>query len=325
MREVETTQNDTQTAIRRQKHGAATWVDVSQPSDQVFAALEHEYHLHPVHLAESVQHVQHIRVEREPHYLSFVLQMPYYQPTTDRIVTSQVGVFLGKDFLVTIHDGGASPVVDKLFSDCLSQPDTQRECFKHGTAYLLYTLISHMLGDIFDMTEAVSNELDSIEDIVFSNTGSDAQRIGRIRQKIVKLERIIGPKRFVLEDLAQQVEGFSETSVAKYYSSTVKSITKLWEVVEEARETVEIYKDADFITSTEQTNKTLAILTLVFTLTIPGTVIGALYGMNVPLPGGLVTGPWSFFGTYTTLGVVIIVSAVAAIGMYSYFKLKRWL
>jgi Mg2+ and Co2+ transporter CorA len=39
--------------------------------------------------------------------------------------------------------------------------------------------------------------------------------------------------------------------------------------------------------STEKTNRILSVLTILFTLSIPATVIGAIYGMNVHLPGGI--------------------------------------
>jgi magnesium transporter len=64
----------------------------------------------------------------------------------------------------------------------------------------------------------------------------------------------------------------------------------VYEALEEAKETVEIYKDMDYMLSQEKTNKILAVLTIVFTLCIPATVIGTFYGMNINLPGGIETG-----------------------------------
>jgi len=174
------------------------------------------------------------------------------------------------------------------------------------------------------MTEVIEDELDEIEGLVFENSSSDAQRIGRIRQKIVKLRRLIGPKRTVLQDLATQINSFAGSDMPRYYESNVKLVNKLWEAIEEAKETVEIYKDADFTTSTERTNKILMVLTLVFTFTIPMTVIASLYGMNVHLPGGLESPDWTFLGQYTSFYVVVIVSALVALGMYVYVKRKDW-
>ncbi len=311
-------------SVQIQKHGPITWVDVSRPSPEVFAHLESEYHLHPVHLEESIQRIQHDRVEREAGYLFFVLHLPLQNQHNGRIHDGQVGIFLGKDTLITIHHGHL-PVITDIFTAC-GHDDVQKEQYFHrGAAFLLYTIIAEILNDMFDMAETLQSELDSIEDLVFGNSTSDTYAIGVIRQKIVKLSRLTGPKRIILDDLAQQVDSFADRSITRYYSNNTKTVNKLWEVLEEAKETVEIYKDADFITSTERTNKTLAILTLVFTLTIPATVVGAFYGMNVPLPGGLASGAWNFWGQYTTLWFVLLLSIGSAVGMYAYFKIRRWL
>jgi magnesium transporter len=315
--------HDTETEPRTQKHGAITWVDLENPSEEALAELERTYSLHPMHVHESQQRIQHVEVERESQYLFLVLHVPVLTTHTDKIHTTQVGVFLGKDFLVTIRSG-ASPCITDLFEVCSLSREKAEEYFKQGSAYLLYRLVASLLSDISDMTDDVNNELDEIEDLVFDDKNSDANRIGKVRQKIVRLGRVIGPKKLLLKDLAEQANTFSGQNVARYYASNVKLANKLWEEIEEAKETVEVYKDADFTSSTEQTNRILAILTLVFTFTIPVTVVGTLYGMNVLMPGGVLAGNWLFLGRYTTFIVLLVVSALLAVVMYYYFKRRKW-
>ena len=57
---------------------------------------------------------------------------------------------------------------------------------------------------------------------------------------------------------------------------------------------------------------------------IPATIIGTFYGMNITLPGGLETGPWTFLGTYTTLIIMLILSVAAAFLMYWSFRRVGW-
>jgi magnesium transporter len=47
--------------------------------------------------------------------------------------------------------------------------------------------------------------------------------------------------------------------------------------------------------------------------------------MNVNLPGGSETGSWNFFGTYTTLIVVLIISTFSALLMIWYFRRLGWI
>jgi len=87
---------------------------------------------------------------------------------------------------------------------------------------------------------------------------------------------------------------------------------------------MEIYKDTDFVLSNEKTNKVLAVLTIIFTLAIPSTVIGTFYGMNVNLPGGIGDSTM-IFGPFTAFIIIIIASAIPAILMFAYFKKLGWI
>ncbi len=310
--------------IQSQKHHFVTWLDVANPDKAAIETLESELHLDPIHLNECTQKVQHTQVDHEPGYLFLIMHYPVLDNQSDKISVGQIGIFLGKDFVVTIRSKRNHSIQD-LFDFCAENSDKAEELFKHGSGFLLCNIVKRHLDEISDMTDHVTDELDEMEELVFGNNKSDAHIIGRLRQKIIRLRRIIGPKRLVLDDLAEQINSFTGHNLSKQYAINTKLVNKLWEEIEEAKETVEIYKDADFTTSTEQTNSVLSVLTILFTLSIPITVFGALYGMNVPLPGGLTTGPWTFLGKYTTFGIIIAVSIWSAVMMYAYFKSKKWL
>lgn len=305
------------------KHHKVAWVDVENPTNEVFDRLEAKYHLHPLHLNESIQRIQLDRVEREDTYLFLLLHIPAKDPSADKIVIEQVGVFLGKNYLVTIHNG-PSTLIAELFDLFARSQGHKKEYDTKGPGYLLYGIIKRLLDSLWEINQHILTELDQVETLVFDNNRSDAYKIGQVRQKIVRLRQIISSLRVTLDDLTEQINLFSGVHLSKYYSNNTKTANKLWQVIEEAKETIEIYKDADFTTSTEQTNQILAVLTLVFTFTIPITVVGTLYGMNVPVPGGIQTGAWKFLGRYTTFEMLIFISTGAAIGMYVYFKKKEW-
>ena len=304
-------------------HNGVTWIDAENPDANVFAAFEKEYGLHPVHLQESTQKVQLTEVEREAEYLFLLLHVTNYVGKRDKLVAGQIGVFLGKNYLITIHNE-VSTLSRDLFERCVRDSKLREQCFHKSSGHALYSLIRAVLEDISRISEAVLQELDVIEDRVFDDNGSDAYPIGKLRQKISRLKRVIGPLKLVLPDLAVNIGNFGGDSLAKPYANNTKTANKLWEVVEEAQETIGIYKDADFTISTEKTNETLAILTLLFTLTIPATVVGALYGMNILLPGGVEAGSWDFFGKYTMFKLTVGASVLAAVLMFAYFRKKKW-
>ena len=131
------------------------------------------------------------------------------------------------------------------------------------------------------------------------------------------------PLGLYLPDLVK-AQKFSKENLSIYFSDIRHKIGKVSATIEEMKEMVEIYKDTDFVTSSNRTNTVLSILTILFTLTIPATVISSIYGMNVPLPGGLSMGPLEFLGPYTTLIFIFIAMLVPAIIMALYFKRVGW-
>jgi magnesium transporter len=131
-------------------------------------------------------------------------------------------------------------------------------------------------------------------------------------------------KRTILE-LSKETQRFSEEDLTLYFDDVRDHVDKLIEILDEAKETVEIFKDTDFMLSTEKSNKILAVLTILFTFSIPASVIAAFYGMNINLPGGTQTGPSTFLGQFTSFIILIIAALIPAGVMIFWFKQKGWL
>jgi magnesium transporter len=119
----------------------------------------------------------------------------------------------------------------------------------------------------------------------------------------------------------------SEDDLSIYFSDINHKVANASATVEEMKEMVEIYKDTDFVINSERTNAVLSLLTILFTLTIPATVISSIYGMNVPLPGGWnfgVTGPLDYFGPYTSLLFIFVAMLIPGLIMALYFRRVGW-
>ena len=311
-------------SAKKVEHNGVTWLDIENPTSQELARLAQEYSFHPVHIEESLFKSQQPQLEKEAGYLFLLLYLPSFNHIASRILSSQIGVFLGKNYVVTIHDESA-PEIRRWLGKCEQDDGYREQFFKKSSGFLLYSIIASILGSTTVIIQRILEELDEIEYSVFDDNTSDVHRIGLLRQKIIRLRKVIASFRAVLNELAATINDFSGEHLARHYRNNAYTNEKLWELIEESKETVEIYKDADFTVSTEKTNEILAVLTLIFTFTIPATVIGTFYGMNIPLPGGVQTGAWAFLGDYTTLIVLFAASALPGLFMFLLFKKKKWL
>lgn len=311
--------------IRTIRHKNITWTDIKDPNRREISRLAEKYPFHPLHLEDCISKGQFPKLEQnsDDKYIFLLLHFPNKSSEDQRITTNQICFFLGKNYLVTTHEN-TNAVLSDIFAACKTSARQKEAYMDNSAAHLLYVLIDHLTQDLSPIMQMILKEVDEAEDIVFDDKVSGVYKIGQLRQKIISLRRMIGPLRGIIQELTDKINKFTAMDLSVYFENITHRVEKTWETLEEAKETVEVYKDADFIISTEKTNRILAVLTIVYTFGIPATVIGTFYGMNVLLPGGIEAGSWLFWGKYTTFIIIVFTSAFSAFMMAWYFKKRGW-
>lgn len=300
-----------------------TWTEIVNPTKEEIGELGREYPFHPLNLDDCLSKRQLPKVDDHKDHAYMLLQFPVRDEDRNLIRESQVSIFLGKNFFVTVHGDDLKSIL--AFYRGLETDEGKRSGYMKSPARLFYHLIDTLVNDLFPLLKKVRSDLEDIEDKVFDVRVSVAIELMRQRRIIGELRRIVAPLRRLFLDLTVAANRFADEDLSKYFSDVHDHIEKAWALLEEAKETIEIYKDTDYVLSTELTNKVLAILTVIFTLTIPATVVGAIYGMNVPLPWGTQSGPLTFLGPFTSFYVLMLFAFVPAIIMLLFFRNRGWL
>jgi len=304
-----------------------TWTDLQNPDRANVEDLARKYQFNALNIEDCMTKFELPKLDSYDNHFFVILHFPPISPKVGMSKISQLSIFLGKNFLVTVHQGDLKPLVD-LVDLCKTSSDEQRieKLLGKSPGLLLHEIIDLLVDDLLHTSRRIIANLDEMEEGVFDETKSVARSIALLRREINKLRRIANPlKRFVLE-IAPNVKRLSDEGedLELFFDDVIDHIDKVIETLEESRETMEIYKDTDFVLSTEKTNKVLAVLTIIFTLAIPATVIGTFYGMNINLPGG-VEAEWMVLGPYTSFIILIIASAIPVILMFSYFRKLGWI
>jgi magnesium transporter len=299
------------------------WLNVQKPTFADMSTLGQRYPFQRLNLEDSLSKIQIPKIDRYADHMFIILHFP--TPDKEKgFLFSQLAVFMGADYLVTVHQGDLKQL-DELFSMCRNDEKLRQAIMGRSSGYLLHKIIDTLVDDLLHILMKVVGNIDDIEDSVFDERISIPRQISLLRREITTLRRIVMPLRRTVVDLSKDVQRFSKEDMSLYFKDVLDHIEKVYEALEEAKETVEIYKDTDYMLSQEKTNKILAVLTIVFTLSIPATVIGTFYGMNINLPGGIETGVWEQLGPYTTLIFVLVISSVFALLMVFYFRRLGWL
>ena len=304
------------------------WIDLQNPDRNEIEKLSEQYNFNALNIEDCMTRFELPKLDSYDDHFFVILHFPPLSQKMGNSRNSQLSIFVGKDFIVTIHQGDLKPLVE-LVETCKTNSDQQRKekILEKSSGELLHEIIDMLVDDLLHTSRKIIANLDEIEDRVFDETKPVARNIALLRREINRLRRIVNPlKKFVLE-IAKNINRFShagEEGLSLYFDDVIDHIDKVIETLEESRETMEIYKDTDFVLSTEKTNKVLGLLTIIFTLAIPSTVIGTFYGMNVNLPGGIERNI-DFLGPYTMFIIVILASAIPAMMMFAYFKKLGWI
>lgn len=304
------------------------WIDLQNPDRSDVEKLAEKYNFNELNIEDCLTKFELPKLDSYDNHFFVILQFPPLSQKVGISKNSQLSIFVGKDFLVTVHQGDLKPLVD-LVDICKSESDIQRRnrILKRSSVLLLHEIIDVLVDDLQHISRKIIANLDEIEDRVFDETKPVARSIALLRREINRLRRIANPLKKFVAEITKNVQRFSsedDGEISLYFDDVIDHIDKVIETLEESRETMEIYKDTDFVLSTEKTNKVLAVLTIIFTLAIPATVIGTFYGMNVELPGGIDNSA-SILGPFTTFIIVIIASSISAIMMFVYFKRHGWI
>lgn len=315
------------------------WINIDSPDQETLNSLLTQYQFHPLDIEDCLSKTQLTKIDEYQDYLFIILHLPRYLKDKKYSIPTQVSIFFAKDYLITVHSGELKPINNffKLCKELIEDPDTvppnitrlnpKSRAFitaDMSTSFLLYRFIYNLVDNLLRMMGKIITNIENIEEKVFDEKVDAVREVTLLRHDIANLRRIVFPLKRVIHELESKIKRFSDEDLSVYFSDLSDTIDKVWAILEDCKETIEIYKDTDFIISSDRTNKILALLTIVFTYSIPATVIGTFYGMNIPMPGGG-DEPWTFLGKYTTLIIVVILSALPAFGMYWIFKRLKWL
>ena len=97
--------------------GDLTWVNIEHPTERETEYLAQHYPFHPLDLDDCLSRIQRPKIDEYKDYLFLVFHFPVFNKETEVTAPSQISMFIGEDYLITLHKGELKPLV-KLFKEC---------------------------------------------------------------------------------------------------------------------------------------------------------------------------------------------------------------
>ncbi len=295
-----------------------TWVNVEQPTIMETDYLAQNYHFNQLDLDDCLSRRQRPKIDEYKDYLFVVLHFPKWHKDVQIARPSQVAMFIARKYVVTVHAGELTPLV-KFFEVCRDSAAMRQKAMSRGSALLAYRIIDLLVDYCFPIMDKILSQMDSLEDKVFDQTVEATHELAIARRDIIAQRRIIWPLRAVIAELEAKLKKFTTRNMSDLFGDMLDHLTKIWDTLEECKEVIEVYKDSDYVLSTERINRIIRVLTIFSAIILPFVVISSIYGMNVTLPGGL------NIGSFQTFLLLLLAMILVAGGMLYFFRHKHWI
>ncbi|MBC8070835.1 MAG: magnesium/cobalt transporter CorA [Deltaproteobacteria bacterium] len=295
-----------------------TWIHVvGLGGAALISDLGREFELHPLALADVVQTHQRPKVERFGTVVQIVIRIVDDIGSPD---TEQLSVFIGPGFVVSFEErkGDIFEVVRQRIRE-----GSVRVCAS-GSDFLAYALLDVAVDAFFPVLEAISEELENIEDLIAESKPLELTgRMRKVKQQLLGLRRALWPMREVLGALATDESTVIRDETRTYLRDCQGHCAQLIDIVTTNRELATDLADLQLSVAGQRLNEVMKVLTVMATLFIPLTFICSVYGMNFDTERSPLNMPelkW-FYGYPFALGLMFATAA----GLMVFFRRKGWL
>jgi len=294
-----------------------TWVNIEGPTEREPEYLAQNYPFHPLDLDDCTSRIQRPKIDEYKDYLFLVFHFPVFNKEARVTTRSQVSVFIGESYIITLHKGELKPLV-KLFRECQIDEESRQENFSQGSGYLLYRIIDRLVDYCLPILNKIGSNIEDIEgDIFSSGVRGTVREISALRRDVISFRRTIWPMRAVIGSLEPKIRRLTKMDLAVYFGDMVDHVDKIWDGLDEYKEIIEGLNDTYDSLASNRTNEVMRILTIIATILLPITVVASIFGMNIPL------GPFRD-SNLSFLYVLLIMLAIVG-GMLYFFHRQRWI
>jgi len=292
------------------------WIHIESPRTADRDWLEDNFHFHPLDIEDVYSRNQRPKLDQYADYVFIVLHFPLFDKDSGRILTAELDLFLGPDYLITLPNIPLPPL-SAMFERYREKPDLRQEVFSKGSGYLLYKIVDTGGDASFPMLRKTGLKLERLEDDIFEGRSSEIVRdLSEAKQEIINFRKIVRPQRAVLRDLERTKQRYLQDELEIYFDDISDAAERIWDTLENYKEVIEGLESTNESVLSHRLNDSFRILTAASVILLPLTLIASIFGMNVHFPGE---------GESVTFFVILGLMALVLLGLVVLFRRRGWL
>ncbi|MBX5448776.1 magnesium/cobalt transporter CorA [Thermogemmatispora sp.] len=256
------------------------WLDLFQPSQEELRRVGAAFHLHPLAVEDAGHKHQRPKIEEYEHFffLVFYTLRATAAPDSPGLQVCELDLFLGERFLITVHDEHIPELeeVEQRWTRNVHQ-------LEGGVVVLLYSLLDTIVDQYFPVLDAMVEQAETLEDQLFSGAlrqRSFTQELLALKKRFLKLRRIVGPERDVLNVLTNRDNPLFNEHALLYFRDVYDHIMRVADTVDLYRDQLSSTMDANLSIVSNDLNKTMRTLTAASIILMVDALLAGIWGMN---------------------------------------------
>jgi magnesium transporter len=270
--------------------------------------------LHPLVLEDILNTDQRPKLEDYGEYLYIVLKT-FRNDKGGDIVTEQVSLILGANFVITFQEGIRSDIFSSIRERIRNGKGRVRSM---GTDYLTYCFMDAIVDNYFVVLEQAEERIEVLEDEVVTKPSPETvQKLHKLKREMIFLRKAVWPLREVLAAMTRRESKLITDPVMIYLRDVYDHVIQVIDIIEVCRDMLSGMLDIYLSSMSNRLNEVMKFLTVIATIFMPLSFLASMWGMNFKNMPELD----SKWGYPIALGIM----ASVAVSMIVWFRKKRWL
>ncbi|UVJ41413.1 magnesium and cobalt transport protein CorA [Arthrobacter sp. CJ23] len=187
--------------------GSMAWIGLVRPEESELQSLAAEFDLHELAIEDAVMAHQRSKIERYGDTLFVVLRAARYLDSQEEIEFSELHVFVGPNFIITVRHG-SSPDLARV----RRRLEHDTTLLRLGPEAVLYAILDAVVDGYAPVVSGLENDVDEIETEVFSGDPEVSRRIYELSREVIQFQRSTHPTLGILSALSG---GFDKYGIAE--------------------------------------------------------------------------------------------------------------
>ena len=299
---------------------ATVWVDLEKPTNSEYLFLEENFKFHPLSIEDCKKSIELPKVDTFEDYLFIVLYSVPYKSDKLEFSKREIDFFLGKNFLVTIHNY-KNPSIEYM----IDKIENNKNSVTTTAAFLMYEIIDYAVDLYFPVLDKWEDHIEKLEEeiIQHKHQNDTLKQIMSIKKELLKFRKSIAPQIDVINKFTKKDFPFINSKASLYFKDVYDHLMRIYSELETQRDLLKNVFDAhttiiskQMTETSNRMNQVMQKLTIIATIFMPLTFITGIYGMNFKYMPELY---WKA-GYYIILTIMILVGFM----MYLFFKKRKW-